>query len=43
MHSISTIRAGSASRTTPISALVGRSVLKYFVRSSLTLWYSSTV
>ena len=29
MHSISTIRAGSASRLTPISALVGKSVLKY--------------
>ena len=29
MHSISTMRAGSASRLTPINALVGKSVLKY--------------
>jgi len=42
MHSISTIRAGSASRFTPINALVGRSVLKYLHRSSFTRWYSST-
>jgi len=29
MHSISTISAGSASRFTPINALVGKSLVKY--------------
>ena len=42
MASISTMRSGWDRRFTPISALVGRSRVKYLKRSSATRCYSST-